>query len=102
NTSWMRRVPLSARASVGEEMIPCDDVILAIGQENAFEWIERDAGLEFGKWDMPVVDEMTFQSTVPNVFFGGDAALDPRILFGRSSTAIRRQSRSISSARNGW
>jgi len=63
---------------VGEEMIPCDDVILAIGQENAFEWIERDAGLEFGKWDMPVVDEMTFQSTVPNVFFGGDAAFGPK------------------------
>ncbi len=62
----------------GEEMIPCDDVILAIGQENAFDWIERDAGLEFGKWDMPVVDEVTFQSTEPRVFFGGDAAFGPK------------------------
>jgi NADPH-dependent glutamate synthase beta subunit-like oxidoreductase/ferredoxin len=59
-------------------VIPCDDVILAIGQENAFPWIERDMGIEFGKWDMPVVDETTMQSTVPNVFFGGDAAWGPK------------------------
>src|SRR5487761_2403952 len=58
--------------------IPCDDVILAIGQENAFPWIERDLGLEFGKWDMPVVDATTFQSTLPQVFFGGDAAFGPK------------------------
>ena len=45
--------------------IPCDDVILAIGQENAFPWIERDLGMEFGEWDMPVVDEATMQSTLP-------------------------------------
>ena len=57
--------------------IPCDDVILAIGQENAFPWIERDLGLEFGEWDMPVVDKTTFQSTRPGVFFGGDAAWGP-------------------------
>jgi NADPH-dependent glutamate synthase beta subunit-like oxidoreductase/ferredoxin len=57
---------------------PCDDVILAIGQENAFPWIERDLGMEFGKWDMPVVDETTFQSTLPGVFFGGDAAWGPK------------------------
>ncbi len=62
----------------GEVTIPCDDVVLAIGQENAFEWIERDAGLKFGKWDMPVVDETTFQSTTPRVFFGGDAAFGPK------------------------
>jgi NADPH-dependent glutamate synthase beta subunit-like oxidoreductase/ferredoxin len=62
----------------GEVEIPCDDVILAIGQENAFEWIERDGSLEFGKWDMPVVDEVTFQSTEPKVFFGGDAAFGPK------------------------
>jgi len=59
-------------------MIPCDDVILAIGQENAFPWIERDLGLEFGEWDMPVVDEVTFESTLPGVFFGGDAAFGPK------------------------
>ncbi len=59
-------------------IVPCDDVILAIGQENAFPWIERDLGLEFGEWDMPVVDEVTFQSTLPGVFFGGDAAFGPK------------------------
>ena len=59
-------------------MIPCDDVILAIGQENAFPWIERDLGMEFGEWDTPVVDEVTMQSTVPGVFFGGDAAWGPK------------------------
>ena len=58
--------------------IPCDDVILAIGQENAFPWIERDLGLEFGEWDMPVVDKLTHQSTRPGVFFGGDAAWGPQ------------------------
>ena len=57
--------------------IPADDVILAIGQESAFPWIERDAGIEFGEWDMPVVDKTTFQSTLPGVFFGGDAAWGP-------------------------
>ena len=59
-------------------VIPCDDVILAIGQENAFPWIERDLGLEFGKWDMPVVDTVTLQSSLPSVFFGGDAAFGPK------------------------
>jgi formate dehydrogenase (NADP+) beta subunit len=58
--------------------IPCDDVIVAIGQENAFPWIERDLGLEFGKWDMPVVDETTMQSSRAGLFFGGDAALGPK------------------------
>jgi len=58
--------------------IPADDVILAIGQENAFPWIERDLGLEFDKWGMPVVNEVTFQSTLPRVFFGGDAAFGPK------------------------
>ncbi|MGH7448176.1 MAG: FAD-dependent oxidoreductase [Longimicrobiales bacterium] len=57
--------------------IPCDAVILAIGQDNAFPWIERDIGIEFGDWDMPVVDKATFQSTLPGVFFGGDAAWGP-------------------------
>ena len=57
---------------------PCDDVILAIGQDNAFPWIERDIGIEFGKWDMPKVDERTMMSTRPGVFFGGDAAWGPK------------------------
>ena len=64
--------------TVGHVTIPCDDVILAIGQENAFPWIERDLGLEFGEWDMPVVDKLTHQSTRPGVFFGGDAAWGPQ------------------------
>jgi NADPH-dependent glutamate synthase beta subunit-like oxidoreductase len=54
-----------------------DDVLMAIGQENAFPWIERDLGIEFDKWDMPLVDETTFQSTNERVFFGGDAAFGP-------------------------
>jgi formate dehydrogenase (NADP+) beta subunit len=58
--------------------IPCDDVLVAVGQENAFPWIERDIGLEFDRWDMPVVDEVTFRSTHPKVFFGGDAAFGPK------------------------
>ncbi|HEX2165750.1 MAG TPA: FAD-dependent oxidoreductase [Longimicrobiales bacterium] len=58
-------------------VIPCDAVILAIGQDNAFPWIERDIGIEFGEWDMPVVDKATFQCTLPGVFFGGDAAWGP-------------------------
>ncbi len=63
---------------LGTVVIPCDTVILAIGQDNAFPWIERDIGLEFDpKWDMPVVDKTTFQSTRPGVFFGGDAAWGP-------------------------
>ncbi|HHS95769.1 MAG TPA: 4Fe-4S dicluster domain-containing protein [Phaeodactylibacter sp.] len=57
--------------------IEADDVIIAIGQDNAFPWIERDLGIEFGKWDVPVLDEETFQSTLPKVFFGGDAAFGP-------------------------
>ncbi len=55
----------------------CDDVLVAIGQDNAFEWIERDIGIEFGEWDMPIVDKVTFQSSNEKVFFGGDAAWGP-------------------------
>ncbi len=69
---------ITAERIVGEEFIPADDVILAIGQENAFPWIERDLGIEFDKWDVPKVDKVTFQSTRPGVFFGGDAAFGPR------------------------
>ncbi|MEO1036777.1 MAG: FAD-dependent oxidoreductase [Pseudomonadota bacterium] len=64
--------------AVDEVFIPCDDVILAIGQDNAFPWIERDIGMEFDKWDCPVVDETTMMSTVDGVFFGGDAAFGPK------------------------
>lgn len=62
----------------GEEFYPADDVILAIGQENAFPWIERDIGIEFDKWDVPKVDATTFESTRPGIFFGGDAAFGPK------------------------
>ena len=67
------------KSTVVETLIlPCDDVILAIGQENAFPWIERDLGIEFDKWGMPVVNRITCQSTLPGVFFGGDAAWGPK------------------------
>ncbi|MBN8977549.1 MAG: FAD-dependent oxidoreductase [Rhizobiales bacterium] len=56
----------------------CDDVLVAVGQENAFPWIERDAGIAFDEWGMPTVDKVTFQSTNPKVFFGGDAAFGPK------------------------
>ncbi len=68
---------ITAQRSLGDVTIPCDDVILAIGQENAFPWIERDIGLEFDKWDVPVIDKSTFQSSRDGVFFGGDAAFGP-------------------------
>jgi formate dehydrogenase beta subunit len=58
--------------------LPADDVILAIGQENSFPWIERDIGIDFDKWEVPVVDPVTMQSTLPGVFFGGDAAFGPK------------------------
>src|SRR5215471_5972713 len=60
--------------TVDTVFLPADDVVLAIGQENAFPWIERDVGIQFDKWDMPVVDKTTMQSTRRGVFFGGDAA----------------------------
>ncbi len=56
----------------------CDDVLVAVGQQNSFPWIERDIGLTFDEWGMPVVDKITHQSTLPNVFFGGDAAFGPK------------------------
>jgi ferredoxin len=60
-----------------EAFYPADDVLIAVGQENSFPWIERGIGVEFDKWEMPVVDKTTFQSTHPTVFFGGDAAFGP-------------------------
>jgi formate dehydrogenase (NADP+) beta subunit len=62
---------------IEDVFFPADDVVLAIGQDNAFPWIERDLGIEFNKWDVPAVDKTTFQSTRPGVFFGGDAAFGP-------------------------
>jgi NADPH-dependent glutamate synthase beta subunit-like oxidoreductase/ferredoxin len=67
-----------AERVTGEQFYPADDVILAIGQENSFPWIERDLGIEFDKWEVPVTDQATFQSTRPGVFFGGDAAFGPK------------------------
>ncbi len=61
-----------------DQHFPCDDVLVAIGQENAFPWIERDIGIEFDQWDMPKVDPRTMASTHPKVFFGGDAAFGPK------------------------
>lgn len=61
-----------------EHFVEADDVLIAIGQENSFPWIEREIGIEFNKWEMPIVNATTFQSTLPNVFFGGDAALGPK------------------------
>jgi NADPH-dependent glutamate synthase beta subunit-like oxidoreductase/ferredoxin len=58
--------------------LPADDVILAIGQENAFPWFERDLGVEFNKWEEPIVDKVTMESTRPGIFFGGDAAFGPK------------------------
>ncbi len=59
-------------------LMECDEVLVAIGQENAFPWIEKDIGLEFDKWGLPVLNPVTLQSTLPKVFFGGDAALGPK------------------------
>jgi formate dehydrogenase (NADP+) beta subunit len=61
-----------------DQHIPCDDVLVAVGQENSFPWIERDIGIAFDKWDMPKVDPKTMRSTHPKVFFGGDAAFGPK------------------------
>jgi len=68
---------ITGQKVTGETTIACDDVILAIGQDNAFPWIEKDGEIEFDKWDVPVVDKTTFESTKKGVFFGGDAAFGP-------------------------
>jgi len=65
-------------AVTGEVTIPCDDVILAIGQDNAFPWIERDIGIEFDEWECPVVDEETMMCSREGIFFGGDSAFGPK------------------------
>ena len=61
-----------------EVVIDCDEVLVAVGQENSFPWIERDSGIAFDKWGLPQLDEKSFQSTLPHVFFGGDAAFGPK------------------------
>ena len=61
-----------------DQHFPCDDVLVAVGQENAFPWIEREIGIEFDEWGMPQVDEKTMRSTHPKVFFGGDSAFGPK------------------------
>jgi NADPH-dependent glutamate synthase beta subunit-like oxidoreductase len=61
-----------------EVFVEADDVLIAIGQENSFPWIERNLGIEFDKWEVPIVDKTTFVSGIPNVFFGGDSALGPK------------------------
>lgn len=61
-----------------DEFMECDEVLVAIGQENSFPWIEKDLGLEFDKWGLPVLNPTTLQSTLPKVFFGGDAAFGPK------------------------
>ena len=65
-------------AGVPEVLVECDAVLIAVGQENAFPWIEAGSGIRFDKWGLPVLGKDTFQSSVPNVFFGGDSALGPR------------------------
>ncbi len=69
---------LSSAEVIEEIFLPCDDVILAIGQDNAFPWIERDVGLSFNKWDAPDVDDVTHGVELPGVFFGGDSAFGPK------------------------
>ena len=64
--------------ATGEKIIPCDDVVLAVGQDNAFPWIERDLGIEFNEWECPIVDETTMMSGRDGVFFGGDSAFGPK------------------------
>ena len=61
-----------------DEFHACDEVLIAVGQENAFPWIERDLGIDFDEWGMPVVDKLTHQSSLPAVLFGGDAAFGPK------------------------
>ncbi len=59
-------------------IVPCDQVLVAVGQENAFPWIEKDIGINFDQWGLPVLDATTFQSSLPRVFFGGDSAFGPK------------------------
>jgi formate dehydrogenase (NADP+) beta subunit len=75
---WYEEGGKQKSRKVGDRFLPADDVILAIGQETAFPWIERDLGIQFNDWDMPVVDKKTFMTSRPGVFAGGDAAWGPQ------------------------
>jgi len=66
------------RTGEPDQHFPCDDVLIAVGQENAFPWIEKDSGIEVDKWGLPQLNKATSQSTVPNVYFGGDSAFGPK------------------------
>ncbi len=63
---------------VPDVLVACDAVLIAVGQENAFPWIEQDCGIAFDKWGLPVLDKVCFQASLPNVFFGGDSAFGPK------------------------
>ena len=63
---------------VPDVLVKCDSVLIAVGQENAFPWIEKDCGIDFDKWGLPVLDKQSFQSSIANVFFGGDSAFGPK------------------------
>ncbi len=76
--AWSEEGGKQTSTIIDTVIIPCDEVILAIGQDNAFPWIERDIGIEFDKWNMPVIDKVTFESSRKGVFFGGDAAWGPQ------------------------
>jgi len=59
-------------------LVECDQVLVAVGQDTAFPWIEDDIGIKFNEWHQPVLNEVSLQSTLPQVFFGGDAAFGPK------------------------
>ena len=63
---------------VPDVLVPCDAVLIAVGQENAFPWIEKDAGIDFDKWGLPVLNKESFQASIPHIFFGGDSAFGPK------------------------
>src|SRR3546814_6711445 len=77
-----------------------DLVLVAIGQENAFPWIERDIGLTFNRWGLPELDEVTFQSSLANVFFGGDSAFGPKNIIWAVRTEERRVGKECVSKRS--
>jgi NADPH-dependent glutamate synthase beta subunit-like oxidoreductase len=81
-----------------DQFVPCDDVLVAVGQENSFPWIERDIGIAFDQRGMPVVDELTFQASLPKVFLEATRPSGPRTSSQRLPTAMRRRCRSTSSA----
>ena len=84
---WFEKVRVQVDANGQRKLVPtgepdvlveCDDVLIAVGQENAYPWIERDIGIDFDRWGLPVVDAITYASSLPQVFFGGDAAFGPK------------------------